>query len=134
MLPAKGYSNRQLAIILCLTEHTVKAHVSALFAVLNAGNRIECVDRAQQRGLLTRCRLLVGLRQLLMEGRPQTNRARLLMPYIVAAGFRQLELLRGRLPNNQNYRDCHGESLSQLCDRVYTRPAIAQPQISQDQV
>lgn len=52
-LMAKGYSNKQIAASLFLTEHTVKAHISALFAALNAGNRTECVQRAERRGILS---------------------------------------------------------------------------------
>lgn len=51
-LMAKGYSNKQIATSLFLTEHTVKAHVSALFVTLAANNRTECVQIAQRRGIL----------------------------------------------------------------------------------
>ena len=51
-LMAKGFSNKQIATSLFLTEHTVKAHISALFAALNAGNRTECVQRAERQGIL----------------------------------------------------------------------------------
>lgn len=51
-LMAKGYSNKQIATSLFLTEHTVKAHVSAIFMTLDAGNRTECVRIAQREGLL----------------------------------------------------------------------------------
>jgi DNA-binding NarL/FixJ family response regulator len=51
-LMAKGYSNKQIAASLFLTEHTVKAHISALFSALNAGNRTECVQRAERQGIL----------------------------------------------------------------------------------
>lgn len=51
-LLAKGYTNKQIATSLFLTEHTVKAHVAALFGTLNAGNRTECVKKAQDKGLL----------------------------------------------------------------------------------
>lgn len=54
LLLAKGYSNKQIATTLFLTEHTIKAHISALFAALNAGNRTECVRRAERQGLLIR--------------------------------------------------------------------------------
>lgn len=54
LLLEKGYSNKQIATTLFLTEHTVKAHVSALFSVLNASNRTECVRKAERQGLLTR--------------------------------------------------------------------------------
>lgn len=51
-LMAKGYSNKQIATSLFLTEHTVKAHVSAIFTALDACNRTECVRIAQHEGLL----------------------------------------------------------------------------------
>lgn len=51
-LLAKGYSNKQIATCLFLTEHTVKVHISALFSALNASNRTECVQRAGRDGLL----------------------------------------------------------------------------------
>lgn len=54
LLLARGYSNKQIATTLFLTEHTIKAHISALFATLNAGNRTECVQRAERQGLLVR--------------------------------------------------------------------------------
>ncbi|EMP56403.1 response regulator [Marinobacter santoriniensis NKSG1] len=51
-LLAQGYTNRQIAATLCLTEHTIKAHVSALFIELNVANRTECVQMAESRGLI----------------------------------------------------------------------------------
>ena len=51
-LLAKGYSNKQIATTLFLTEHTVKAHISALFCALHANNRTECVQNAQQQSIL----------------------------------------------------------------------------------
>ncbi|OGT73634.1 MAG: hypothetical protein A2W76_07695 [Gammaproteobacteria bacterium RIFCSPLOWO2_12_47_11] len=45
-LLAQGYSNKQIATTLFLTERTVKAHLSALFKCLNAANRTECVKTA----------------------------------------------------------------------------------------
>lgn len=52
-LLAKGYSNKQIATTLFLTEHTIKAHISALFSSLNAGNRTECVQLALQQRIIT---------------------------------------------------------------------------------
>lgn len=52
-LIAQGYSNRAIADTLYLTEHTIKAHVSALFIELNARNRTECVQLAKGKGLIT---------------------------------------------------------------------------------
>ena len=51
-LMAKGYSNKQIAASLFLTEHTIKTHVSAIFMALDACNRTECVRIAQREGLL----------------------------------------------------------------------------------
>lgn len=51
-LMAEGYTNRQIAATLCLTEHTIKAHVSALFIELNVANRTECVQTAESQGLI----------------------------------------------------------------------------------
>ena len=51
-LLAQGYTNRQIAATLCLTEHTIKAHVSSLFIELNASNRTECVQIAESHGLI----------------------------------------------------------------------------------
>lgn len=52
-LLAQGYSNKQIATTLFLTEHTVKAHLSALFKRLNAANRTDCVKAAFAGGILT---------------------------------------------------------------------------------
>lgn len=51
-LLAQGFSNRKIADTLCLTEHTIKAHVSALLVELNASNRTECVQIAESHGLI----------------------------------------------------------------------------------
>lgn len=51
-LLAQGYSNKQIASTLFLTEHTVKAHVSALFTALKAQNRTDCVQLAERQGIL----------------------------------------------------------------------------------
>lgn len=51
-LLAKGYSNKQIASSLFLTEHTIKAHISALFSTLMARNRTECVQTAQRLKIL----------------------------------------------------------------------------------
>ncbi|WP_101674939.1 response regulator [Alloalcanivorax mobilis] len=52
-LMAEGYSNKQIADTLFLTEHTVKSHVASLFAILMASNRTGCVQNAVKRGVLT---------------------------------------------------------------------------------
>ena len=51
-LLSKGYSNKQIATSLFLTEHTVKAHISALFSTLHVRNRTECVQKAQEKKFL----------------------------------------------------------------------------------
>ncbi|MBW7473087.1 response regulator transcription factor [Marinobacter sp. M216] len=51
-LIAQGYTNRQIATTLYLTEHTIKAHVSALFIELGATNRTGCVRIAKSLDLI----------------------------------------------------------------------------------
>ena len=51
-LIAKGLSNQQIATLLNRSEHTVKSHVSALFQILGANNRTECVKLAKQQLLI----------------------------------------------------------------------------------
>lgn len=51
-LLTNGCSNLQIANTLNRTEHTVKSHVTALLQILNAKNRMECVDIARKRGLI----------------------------------------------------------------------------------
>ncbi|WP_440875770.1 response regulator [Thalassotalea sp. PLHSN55] len=52
VLLAKGFSNKKIATILHRTEHTVKSHIAAIFNVLGAENRTECVTIAKKRGLV----------------------------------------------------------------------------------
>jgi DNA-binding NarL/FixJ family response regulator len=51
-LLAQGLANKQVAARLGITEHTVKAHVAAIYAKRRAGNRAEAVVAAARRGLL----------------------------------------------------------------------------------
>jgi DNA-binding NarL/FixJ family response regulator len=48
-LLAKGLANKQIAVALGISEHTVKFHVSSIYAKLNVTNRTEAV-RAGLRG------------------------------------------------------------------------------------
>jgi DNA-binding NarL/FixJ family response regulator len=52
-LMADGHSNRDIALLLNISEATVKAHVSQLFRALNVKNRTACVREATKRELLT---------------------------------------------------------------------------------
>lgn len=52
-LLATGKSNRQIATQLGLSESTVKRHVYNIFKILEANNRVEAIDCARQRGILT---------------------------------------------------------------------------------
>lgn len=52
VLLSKGHSNEQIALLMNRTEHTVKSHIAALFQILGASNRMECVKIAQKRGLI----------------------------------------------------------------------------------
>lgn len=51
-LVAAGFSNRDIADRLSITERTVKFHVSSILAKLGAKNRTEAVRLARDRGLL----------------------------------------------------------------------------------
>jgi DNA-binding NarL/FixJ family response regulator len=50
---AEGLSNRAIATRLEISEHTVKFHVSSIFAKLGAENRTDAVRRGVRRGLIT---------------------------------------------------------------------------------
>ena len=51
-LLAQGKTNKEIAAALVITERTVKFHISAILAKLNAGNRTEALTIAAQRGLV----------------------------------------------------------------------------------
>ena len=51
-LLAKGNSNKQMAVLLTLTEGTVKRHLHNIFRILDANNRVEAVNIARERNLL----------------------------------------------------------------------------------
>ena len=52
-LLAQGLPNRKIAARLSINERTVKYHVSAILAKLEAANRTEAVMRAIEQGLIT---------------------------------------------------------------------------------
>ena len=51
-LLAQGLSNKQIATALSISEHTVKFHVSSIYAKLGAANRTEAVRLGVQQGLV----------------------------------------------------------------------------------
>ena len=51
-LLAQGFPNKRICQSLDLTEHTVKAHLKAIFTQLGVHNRTECVNLARARGWL----------------------------------------------------------------------------------
>ncbi|MGH2366368.1 MAG: response regulator transcription factor, partial [Chloroflexota bacterium] len=51
-LLAKGLPNKQIARELTISEHTVKFHVSAIYAKFGAASRTEAVSHAARRGLV----------------------------------------------------------------------------------
>ena len=51
-LLTRGLSNQQIATTLNRSEHTIKSHVRALFQILGASNRTECVKLAKEHFLV----------------------------------------------------------------------------------
>ena len=51
-LLGEGYTNKEIARVLEITERTAKAHVAAIFEELGAENRTQAVLAAQRRGLI----------------------------------------------------------------------------------
>jgi DNA-binding NarL/FixJ family response regulator len=49
-LLAKGLANKQIAVTLGISEHTVKFHVSSIYAKLNVANRTEAVREGLRGG------------------------------------------------------------------------------------
>jgi DNA-binding NarL/FixJ family response regulator len=52
-LLAQGLANKQIALYLEISEHTVKFHVSSIYAKLAASNRMEAVRFGLQLGIIT---------------------------------------------------------------------------------
>jgi DNA-binding NarL/FixJ family response regulator len=52
-LLGRGLSNRLIARELHISEHTVKFHISSLYAKLGVGNRAEAVSQGARRGLIS---------------------------------------------------------------------------------
>jgi len=50
---AEGLSNREIAAVLGISEHTAKFHVASVLAKLGAANRAEAVRQGMRRGWLT---------------------------------------------------------------------------------
>ena len=50
---AEGLANKQIALLLNISEHTVKFHLSALYAKLGVASRTEAVKRGIELGLLS---------------------------------------------------------------------------------
>ena len=50
-LVRNGLSNQNIAAELFISEATVKTHIIAIFQVLNAKNRTQAIQKAQQLGL-----------------------------------------------------------------------------------
>ena len=49
---AQGLANKQIALALGISDHTVKFHVSAIYSKLGVTNRTEAVRVGIQRGLV----------------------------------------------------------------------------------
>jgi ATP/maltotriose-dependent transcriptional regulator MalT len=51
---AEGLTNEQIAERLCLSSHTVRAHLYSIYCKLGVGTRWAAVLRAQQQGIFER--------------------------------------------------------------------------------
>jgi DNA-binding NarL/FixJ family response regulator len=51
-LLARGKANKQIALDLGISEHTVKFHISSIYTKLGAGNRTEAVRLGVRKGLV----------------------------------------------------------------------------------
>jgi DNA-binding NarL/FixJ family response regulator len=51
-LISEGYSNKEIATRVHLSENTVKSHVQDIFAKLNVRNRVEAAITAARQGLI----------------------------------------------------------------------------------
>jgi DNA-binding NarL/FixJ family response regulator len=49
---AQGLANKQIALSLGISEHTVKFHISGIYSKLGATNRTEAVRLGVRRGLV----------------------------------------------------------------------------------
>lgn len=54
---AKGYSNKEIAAYLSISEGTVKTHLNRIYSKLDAKGRLEAIRKAQKRKLLTNSEL-----------------------------------------------------------------------------
>ncbi|MBL8063885.1 MAG: response regulator transcription factor [Anaerolineales bacterium] len=50
---AEGLANKQIALLLSISEHTVKFHLSSLYAKLGVASRTEAVKRGIELGLIS---------------------------------------------------------------------------------
>lgn len=50
---ARGERNKEIAARLCISEPTVKSHLTSLYAKLNVDSRVSAVAVAVERGLLS---------------------------------------------------------------------------------
>lgn len=50
---AEGLANKQIALLLTISEHTVKFHLSSLYAKLGVSSRTEAVKRGIELGLIS---------------------------------------------------------------------------------
>ena len=51
-LLGEGLLNKEIAVQLGISEHTVKTHLAAIYEKLDASNRAEAVARGLRRGLI----------------------------------------------------------------------------------
>lgn len=52
-LMAQGLANKQMALALSISEHTIKFHLSSLYAKMNVSSRTEAIKRGIELGLIS---------------------------------------------------------------------------------
>jgi ATP/maltotriose-dependent transcriptional regulator MalT len=52
-LASQGLSNREIAGVLAISDHTVKFHLGSIYSKLGASTRTQAVKRGLRRGLIT---------------------------------------------------------------------------------
>lgn len=53
-----GLRNQDIALVLFISERTVKSHLQTIFRILHARNRVDCVRKAESLGILSKAAVI----------------------------------------------------------------------------